>query len=110
MKPITIHFTQLRVSPGTIFIVGNDNGEFQKIRDTFVKNVTLLPNTKLPPQIVHSSLIRFTRAIDLDAVESFVAHKNIDIAQEVTEFRLVNTRKEPLLEFDVLKKYSLRSQ
>jgi hypothetical protein len=108
IKPITIRFDELRVSPSTIFIVGHDNGEFQKIREQFLEKVELLPGTKQPPQIIHSSLARFTKPIDLGLVNSFLAKKALDITQTVTNFRLIHTTKEPMLEFEVLKRYELK--
>jgi hypothetical protein len=105
--PISVRFTELRLSPTTIFLVGQDNGEFQLIRKQFVKKAHLLPSTKQPPRIIHSSLVRFTRAIGLKPLEQFIVTKHIDIRQNITEFRLVKTLREPMLEFEVLKRYSL---
>jgi len=108
IKPIAVHFDELRVSPSTIFMVGHDNGEFQTIREQFLEKVELLPETKLPPQIIHSSLARFTKPIDLSSVNSFVVNKKFNITQTVTNFRLIRTAKEPMLEFEVLKRYELQ--
>lgn len=107
IRPITVRFDQIRVSPSTIIITGSDNGEFRDIRDNFINSVELLPGTKLPPEIIHSSLARFTKAIDLNAVNSYIASKDIYITQQVTGFRLVRTTKEPLMEFEELKRYYL---
>jgi len=107
VNPITVHFDAVKVSPSTIYITGNDSGEFQKIRDEFVDKVELLPNTKLPPQIIHSSLARFTKPIDLNAVETFIASQTLDITQTISSFRLIRTTKEPNLEFKTLKRYEL---
>jgi 2'-5' RNA ligase len=106
-QPIEIHFDELRVSPSTIFITGRDNGEFQKIRDEFVERIQLLPDTKRPPQIVHSSLARFTDRISLDGINAFIARHNLDMTQRVDDFRLVHTMREPMLEFEILKRYHL---
>ena len=107
IKPITVHFDELRVSPSTIFMVGHDHGEFQKIRERFLEKVELLRGTKPPPQIIHCSLARFTKPIDLSLVSSFLANKTLNITQTVTNFRLIRTTKEPMLEFEVLKCYEL---
>jgi hypothetical protein len=107
VKPITIQFDELKVSPTTIFMVGHDSGEFQNIRQQFLGKVELLPDTKLPPQIIHSSLARFTKPTDLGLVNSFLAKKTLNITQTVTNFRLIRTTREPMLEFEVLKRYKL---
>lgn len=104
-KQIRVHFNELRVSPSTIFLVGHDDGQFQNIRDRFLEKVELLPGTKLPPAIIHSSLARFTKQIDLNKARTFCTNKLVDITQEVSSFRLVHTTREPMLEFKVLKRY-----
>lgn len=103
--PITVHFDEIRVAPTTIFVVGHDQGQFQHIREHFLRHVTLLAGTKLPPTIIHTSLARFTRAIDLVGVQDFMATKSVDVTQKVTSFRLVHSSREPLLEFEILKRY-----
>ncbi|HUS26076.1 MAG TPA: 2'-5' RNA ligase family protein [Nevskiaceae bacterium] len=107
IHPITIHITELKMSPSTLYLVGHDNGEFQKIRQQFLDKVTLPPGAKLPPQIVHSSLARFTKSIPLDRVAAFVAGKKLSITQQINDFRLMRTTKEPTLEFEILKRYKL---
>ena len=106
-KSIDVHFNKIMVSPNTIYIVGEDNGEFQRIREAFVSKVKLLPNTKLPPQIIHSSLARFIKEINLSSTKDYVRTKKIDFIQKIDDFRLVRTTKEPMLEFEVLKTYKL---
>jgi hypothetical protein len=105
--PFPVHFTEIKVAPSTIFIKATDNGQFQSIRDQFVTEAKLLPGTKLPPTIVHSSIGRFTKEVELAPIEAFVAHESIDLYQEITSFRLVHSRVEPMLDFDVVKEYPL---
>lgn len=105
--PIKVHFKEIGVSPSTIYIVGQDNGEFQTIRDKFLHKVSLLPNTKQPPKIIHSSLARFVKAIAIKPVENYIRNIEIDLVQEISNFRLVHSTIEPMLEFEVLKRYKL---
>lgn len=108
VEPIVVTFDELRVSPSTIFIVGHDSGEFRKIRESFIAKVELLTGTKLPPQIIHSSLARFTKPVELSSVNSFVSQKELNITQIVADFRLVHSKKEPMLEFEIIKNYTLQ--
>jgi hypothetical protein len=107
LKPFEVRFNEIHVSPNTIFITGQDDGQFQAIRDQFLDKVQLIPHTKLPPKIIHSSLVRFTEKIDLDQVENYVKSMSINFKQTITEFRLIRTKREPMLEFDILKRYKL---
>ena len=103
--PAKVNFTELCVSPSTIYIRGYDNGAFANIRSSFTENVRLPPNTKLPPQIIHSSLARFTKKIDLERVTQLVGMLPVDFVYEVTGFRLIRSTKEPLMEYTLLKHY-----
>jgi len=105
--PITVQFDELHVAPTTIYMTGHDRGQFQRIRDEFLDKAELLPGTKLPPKIIHSSLARFIRPIDLAPVQEFIAAKSINITQKVTNFRLVHSTREPMLEFEILKRYKV---
>lgn len=104
---ITVHFGTIKVAPNTVFIVGHDDGQFQDIRDKFVSSINLLPGTKLPPTIIHSSLGRFIKKIDMDRVNQVLANKTIDITQVVTDFRLVKTPDATLAHTELIKQYQL---
>ena len=62
-SPISVHFDTVEVHPTTVIIKGHDDGSFQKIRDAFVASVDILPGTKMPPEIIHSSIGRFVKSI-----------------------------------------------
>ena len=106
-EPIEVTFDQIHLSPTTLYISGHDNGQFEDIRSTYLEKVELLPGTKLPPKIIHSSLARFTKAIDMSLITSFIESQSISFNQTVAAFQLVHTTKEPMLEFEVLKTYQL---
>lgn len=105
---IDISFTTLNVKSRAIFLSGKDNGQMQYIRDRFLSEITLLPNTKKPPTIIHSTLARFVKKVELEEVEKFVSEQSLVFSQSITEFHLARistmyqTNKE-----DVVKKYPL---
>lgn len=105
--PIKVVFDEIAVFPNTVVALGHDDGSFQRIRNAFVEQVELLPDTKLPPKIIHSSLCRFTQEIDLDDVKEMVAGLNLNTEEVVDNFRLVKTMQEPMLDFEVIKNYKL---
>ena len=104
---ISVRFSQIRVDPSTIIILGQDDGQFQQIREKFVKNLDLIPDTKPIPNIIHSSLARFAKPIELERVESFIDSNKIDFTQNISEFRLVRSSKQPILDFEVVKLFKL---
>ena len=104
---ILVVFDEIRVSPSTIYITGHDHGQFREIRDEFINSIELLPGTKLPPNIIHCSLARFTQQVDLKDIDQFLQDKHIGFTQEVDCFRLIHTTREPMLEFEILKEFHL---
>jgi hypothetical protein len=107
VSPITVHFNAVKVSPTTIYIVGEDNGEFNSLRQRFMKQVILPPDTARPPGIIHSSLARFTRPIAIKPVKDFIAHHQLDFYETFTHLDLLHSTREPTLEVEVLKRYPL---
>ncbi|HWZ65845.1 MAG TPA: hypothetical protein VNX65_03535 [Patescibacteria group bacterium] len=108
IKPFDVHFTDLRVMPGAIILVGQDGGQFQSLRQKFMDSVTLPGGGKQPPNIIHSSLVRFvTPEIDLTPVEAYASSHPIDLTQRISEFRLVETRREPMQDFKIIDAYKL---
>lgn len=105
--PIQVTFDAVKVAPAAIFIVGHDNGEFEQIRQYFLDNVELLPDTKRPPTIIHSTIGRFTEEIEPEPLQDFLAGIEVLFTETITTFRLVKETVDPLLEFETIKEYKL---
>lgn len=104
---IAVNFNVIEASPGAIIVHGQDNGSFNAIRAQLVESLPLPADTKRPPDIVHSSVARYTKVISLDEVQRVVAVHQIDFNEEIIEFKLVRCTVQPLLEYEVLQTYSL---
>lgn len=107
IPPIVIHLNALIVTPNALIIRGNDEGQFQEIRNYFTNTLNLLPNTKQPPTIIHSTIARFKRPCNLEAVQRIADATPISFTEKVSSFRLIHEEKAPLLKYQVLKTYPL---
>lgn len=108
IDPFNIEFSELRVTPGAIILVGHDNGQFQTLRNTFMEKITLPVGGKHPPAIIHSTLARFIAPeIQLSIIDDYASSHPLSLTQHVEEFRLVETRREPMQDFDVIQRYHL---
>ncbi|RJQ37607.1 hypothetical protein C4552_00390 [Candidatus Parcubacteria bacterium] len=105
--PIPIEFSELRVTPNAIITVGVDNGSFQEIRDKFISRIDLIPGTKPPPKIIHATLCRYQKEIDLALIKNIAGTKRVNLKEEVREFRLLHEIIAPMVEFELVKKYRL---
>lgn len=108
VEPFEVTFTEIRVTPTTIIIVGQDNGSFERIRNSFVDSVDLLSGSKPAPNIIHSSIARFTKQFPLVEVEDFISNQMIEVRQSIDDFRLMRITKQPMLESELIKTYRLR--
>jgi len=108
IEPFDVHFTELRVTPGSIILVGQDRGQFQSLRQELMNSVDLPKGGKQPPTIVHSSLARFVAPeIDLAPLEEYARNNPLDLTQRIDEFHLVETRREPMQDFSIIDTYRL---
>jgi 2'-5' RNA ligase len=105
---IAIHFNSVCASAEAVFIKGNDSGQYQAIRQGFLDKITLLPNTKHPPEIIHSTVARFLEEVDLKRVQYFTAQQNIDFVEHVECFRLIRSTNTTMDKLRVLKRYELK--
>lgn len=108
LSPIRVVFDTIGVSSGAIFLIGHDNGQFQAIREGFTRRIHLVSGTKQPPLIIHTSIMRFTEQIDIELIRNFASKLSLNFTQVVNEFRLVNEKKIPMLEYDLVKTYALK--
>lgn len=106
-QPIEITFNQVKVAPAAVFAVGEDQGQYNQIRQYFLDNIELLPNTKKPPEIIHFTVSRFTEEIEFEPIEAFLQSLDFSMTQEVNSFRLVREEIDPMLKFKTLKEYKL---
>lgn len=108
--PIQILFDRVEVSSQAIIIRGNDDHIFDSVRAELAKSLPLPPETKRPPTIVHCSIARFTKELDLAMVESVVAKTNILFTETVGEIQLMHNVSPHNLNYEVAARFPLRSQ
>ena len=109
IEPIDLTFNKMIVSSSAIAIIADDKGTeiFNNIRQRFLEKIDLLPNTKQPPSIVHSTIARFVGEIALDNVKQFATTLDVSVAEQVNSFQLVRETTLPMLNYSVIKEYLL---
>lgn len=107
MGPISIDFKYLEASPAAIIVKGTDDGGMQKIRESIVSKGLLPSETKLPPNIIHSSIARYIKAVDLDHVQKITERHVVDFKETIHEFKLMRATGAPMVGIKTLKIYRL---
>lgn len=106
-KPISVSFNTIEASPQAIIIRGGDNGSFESIRKQLVERLPLPKETKLPPAIIHSTIARFRKEVNVEDVRRIVEKYSINIEEIVREFQLIHLHVTPLLNYDTIHTYRL---
>lgn len=107
IRPIEVKFDTIAISPEAIILIGRDSGQYQQIRQSFLDKIVLLPNAKKPPQIIHSTIARFIKEIDLQPVKDFAASQSISLTHLTNSFRLIKTTDTTMEPKKILKVYQL---
>lgn len=106
--PITVTLDTLEASPSAIIVRGTDDGSFQRIRNAISDKHLLPDGTRTPPDIIHSSLARYVKEVDVEHVRSVLAHHALKLVQTVTEFEMVRIWRMPM-DYTTLEVYELPS-
>jgi hypothetical protein len=83
-------------------------GIFNQIRAQLVQTLPFPSETKQPPDVVHSSIARYTKELDLSEVQRIIDKHSILFEEIVSEFQLLYPIQPHLLNFDVVRRYSLQ--
>lgn len=106
---IPITFSEVHVSSGGVYLTARDEGQFKAIRDEFLEKIALIPGTKQPPSIIHTTVARFNKAVDLKPIQHMVERESVSFSQRIDRFILVRETKIPMLEREIIKSYPLAS-
>ncbi|HSW65698.1 MAG TPA: 2'-5' RNA ligase family protein [Bacillota bacterium] len=108
--PVCFTFNQLQVSPNAIIIKAKDPAPFNDIRAALLAKIVLPEGTKQPPDIVHCTLARFAKAIDLDEATAALKTLAVNFEECITEFRLEKDISPPNFRHTTVETYKLGQQ
>jgi len=107
MPPIPVTFDTVEVSPQAIIVRGRDDGTFNRVREELIEKLPLPTETKLPPDIIHCTIARYTKQVDLEKVKAVVAGVNINFIETISEFQLLRQTAPHLLNYQIARRYTL---
>jgi 2'-5' RNA ligase len=105
----TVVFDTVEAFADAIIVRGHDSGELDAVRQTFVDNFDLPAGTRRPPTIIHSTIARYRKPLNLEEVQEFVSSLAIDSSTDISEIHLVHERQIFMQASDILQTYNLRS-
>ena len=105
IAPYEVAFDTLHANSSAVYLTGEDRGQMNLIREKFLKQVEILPGTKMPPTIIHVSLTRFLKEVPLQSLRDFLAREPLVFSQPIHEFHLLRDTKAPKETSELVKKY-----
>jgi 2'-5' RNA ligase len=108
--PIKLLFDTVEAFPAAIILKAQDDGSYHSLRSRFNESVKLPKGTKATPNIIHTTICKFHRSIDLDEVKDFLATKSIEVNTLVSEFRVVREKILYMVDYDILERVMLDAE
>jgi hypothetical protein len=106
-QPLKLHFSELVVSPGAIIVKTQSSEQLNAVRNALLARIALPDGTKVPPDITHCSIARYSQSIDLDKAQRAAQHISVDADEMVDQFKLMNNLVPPDFNPNCLETYSL---
>lgn len=107
-KPITVNFDKIEVSAQAITIQGSDDGSFNNIRKQLVEKLPFPKETRTPPDIIHSTIARFAKSVDLGIIRNIISNHPFNHEKVVAQFNLTHCTVPPLEKFSIIRKFDLK--
>lgn len=106
---LTLHFSELIVSPGAIIIKTAESQQLNDIRAKLLSRTKLPDGTKIPPDITHCSIARYGKSIDLEQAQYATRELSIDLGLPVKQFKLMNDLVPPDFNPNCVETYELKA-
>ena len=100
-----IVFDTLKTGSSTLYLTGRDQGTLMSLRSQIEDRVKRLDGTANPPNVIHTSIARYTIALDREQIEKFIATLPVLFEQTLSDLQLIRQTVAPLIEYEVIKRY-----
>jgi hypothetical protein len=87
--PIDLTLSELSCSPAAIILKAANPSPFNNIREALLRNIVLPEQTKIPPDIIHCTIARYSKEVDLNEVREQVKGIGANVGLHISEFKLV---------------------
>lgn len=108
-EPVTLHFSELVVSPGAIIIKTAESQQLNTIRAKLLSRIKLPKGTKIPPDITHCSIARYNKSIDLEQARQTAQDLSIECREPVDQLKLMTDLVPPDFSPNCLETYELKT-
>lgn len=90
---VPVRFDRIEAFPGSIVVMGSDDGTVQRLRGAFARHFERPEGTRPAPEIIHTTIARFREEIDLDIVRKCIADLSVSLETHLTQLQLIHEQK-----------------
>lgn len=105
---ISSSFNAVEAFPSAVILKATDDGTYGTLRRRFIERFQLPQGTRMPPEIIHTTLLRFREPIDFTAVEKLTQQvmNDFDPFEEVTtSLQMIHEKRIFVQDYDVLEEF-----
>lgn len=105
---IASEFYTIEAFRSAVIIKARDDGSFSRLRQEYIDTIPVPEGTRMPPEIIHSTLLRFREPVDFAAVQKVTDEimTNFEPFEEVTKsLQLIHEKKIFVQEHEVLEEF-----
>ncbi|HWZ65839.1 MAG TPA: hypothetical protein VNX65_03505 [Patescibacteria group bacterium] len=109
---ITSQFYAIEASPSAVILKASDDGSFERFRKGFISNFSPPDGTRMPPEIIHTTILRFRNSIDLNVVRQLaqkIMTGFVPFEEQTTVLQMIREKKIFVQEHEVLEEFPSQS-
>jgi len=86
---IDLTLSELSCSAAAIILKAANPIPFNNIREALLRNIVLPEQTKMPPDIIHCTIARYSKEVDLNEVRERAKGISVNFDLHISEFKLM---------------------
>ena len=105
---VTSEFDTIEAFPSAVIVKAHDDGSFDQLRQSFTDRFQLPEGTRTPPEIIHTTLLRFRNQVDLGEVSRLTEEIMADFEpfeEHTTKLQMIREKKIFVQDHDVLEEF-----
>lgn len=107
LEPFEVTFDQLEVHPRAIIVRSSDSRSFDAIRSKLLSKINLPTGTKQPPDIIHCSLARYNKVLNVENIIEQTKMININFTERISNFKLLKDLGPPSFDPKMVQMYKI---
>lgn len=105
---VACHFSTVEAFPSAVILKATDDGTYDKLRRRFIENFQPPEGTRMPPEIIHTTLLRFKEPVNLAEIQKLTEEIMEDFEpfdELTTSLQMIREKKIFVQDHEVLEEF-----